>query len=132
MIVAMSVALAGFIVVTGAGSARGDVPPTPGWNLQWSDDFNGANRTLPSSANWQIDLGHAYPNGPGNWGTGEIQNYTGNPDNLSLDGTGNLRITRSGTAGATGPPAESRPGAPTSRPRPAARCASRAGSRCRM
>jgi ricin-type beta-trefoil lectin protein len=93
ILVALAVALAGFIAVTGAGSARGDVPPTPGWNLQWSDDFNGANRTLPSSANWQIDLGHAYPGGPGNWGTGEIQNYTNNPDNLSHDGNGNLRIT---------------------------------------
>lgn len=90
---AVALALAGFIAVTGAGSARGDVPPTPGWNLQWSDDFTGANRTLPSSANWQIDTGHAYPGGPGNWGTGEIQNYTANPDNLSHDGNGNLRIT---------------------------------------
>lgn len=93
VIVALAVALAGFIAVTGAGQARGDVPPTPGWNLQWSDDFNGANRTLLSAANWQIDLGHAYPGGPGNWGTGEIQNYTDNPDNVSLDGGGNLRIT---------------------------------------
>ncbi|AVZ75378.1 1,3-beta-glucanase [Streptomyces lunaelactis] len=93
IVVALAVALAGFIAVTGAGSARGDVPPTPGWSLQWSDDFNGANRTLPSSADWQIDLGHAYPGGPGNWGTGEIQNFTNNPDNLSHDGNGNLRIT---------------------------------------
>ncbi|NUK04094.1 glycoside hydrolase family 16 protein, partial [Streptomyces lunaelactis] len=93
IVVALAAALAGFIAVTGAGSARGDVPPTPGWSLQWSDDFNGANRTLPSSADWQIDLGHAYPGGPGNWGTGEIQNFTNNPDNLSHDGNGNLRIT---------------------------------------
>jgi beta-glucanase (GH16 family) len=93
VVIAMAVALAGFIAVTGAGSARGDVPPTPGWNLQWSDDFTGANRTLPSSADWQIDTGHGYPGGPGNWGTGEIQNYTAGPDNVSHDGNGNLRIT---------------------------------------
>ncbi|MGO4428370.1 1,3-beta-glucanase, partial [Streptomyces sp. MCAF7] len=43
--------------------------------------------------NWQIDTGHAYPGGPGNWGTGEIQNYTNSTSNLSLDGSGNLRIT---------------------------------------
>ncbi|MFF3320854.1 glycoside hydrolase family 16 protein [Streptomyces sp. NPDC002889] len=92
-VIALVIALAGFIAVTGAGPARGDVPPTPGWNLQWSDDFTGAIRTLPSSVNWQIDTGHAYPGGPGNWGTGEIQNYTASPDNLSLDGNGNLRIT---------------------------------------
>ena len=49
--------------------------------------------SLPSAANWIIDTGHGYPGGPGNWGTGEIQNYTNSPNNLSLDGTGNLRIT---------------------------------------
>ncbi|WP_442816716.1 glycoside hydrolase family 16 protein [Streptomyces sp. NBC_01304] len=76
------------------GSARGDVPPPgAGWTLQWSDDFNGAARSLPSEANWQIDTGHNYPGGPANWGTGEVQNYTASPDNLSLDGSGNLRIT---------------------------------------
>ncbi|WP_208106983.1 glycoside hydrolase family 16 protein [Streptomyces sp. GC420] len=78
----------------GAGSARGAVPPTPtGWNLAWSDDFNGSAGTLPSSSNWQIDTGHGYPGGPANWGTGEIQNYTDSTGNLSLDGNGNLRIT---------------------------------------
>lgn len=92
-LLATAVALAGFVGVTGADTARGAVPPAPGWNLQWSDDFEGANRTLPSSANWQTDTGHSYPGGPGNWGTGEIQNYTASPDNLSLDGSGNLRIT---------------------------------------
>ncbi|MFE4172182.1 glycoside hydrolase family 16 protein [Streptomyces sp. NPDC056909] len=90
---ALTVALAGFVGLTGAGSAQGAIPPAPGWNLQWSDDFNGAGGSLPSAADWQIDTGHGYPGGPGNWGTGEIQNYTANPGNLSLDGTGNLRIT---------------------------------------
>ncbi|WP_326679740.1 glycoside hydrolase family 16 protein [Streptomyces sp. NBC_01237] len=90
---ASALALAGLVTVLGSGSARGDVPPAPGWSLQWSDDFNGADRSLPSAANWQIDTGHSYPGGPGNWGTGEVQNYTSSPDNLSLDGNGNLRIT---------------------------------------
>ncbi|WP_436842529.1 glycoside hydrolase family 16 protein [Streptomyces niveus] len=90
---AMSVAVAGFVGLTSAGTARGDVPPTPGWDLQWSDDFNGGNGAPPSAANWQVDTGHGYPGGPGNWGTGEIQNYTTNAQNLSLDGNGNLKIT---------------------------------------
>jgi hypothetical protein len=68
-------------------------PPPPGWTTIWSDDFNGANGSLPSSANWIIDTGHSYPGGPANWGTGEVQSYTNSPNNLSLDGTGNLRIT---------------------------------------
>ena len=31
--------------------------------------------------------------GPPNWGTGEIQTYTNSASNVSLDGSGNLRIT---------------------------------------
>ncbi|TDV46209.1 carbohydrate-binding protein [Actinophytocola oryzae] len=68
-------------------------PPDSGWTQVWADDFTGNANTLPSSSNWIIDTGHAYPGGPGNWGTGEIQNYTNSTSNLSLDGGGNLRIT---------------------------------------
>ncbi|WP_414943519.1 carbohydrate-binding protein [Amycolatopsis sp. cmx-11-32] len=74
--------------------AAAAVPPPPsGWTTVFTDDFTGAAGSLPSSANWIIDTGHAYPGGPGNWGTGEIQNYTANPANLAQDGSGNLRIT---------------------------------------
>ncbi|HVK25611.1 MAG TPA: carbohydrate-binding protein [Actinokineospora sp.] len=75
-------------------SAQAAVPPTPaGWTLQWSDDFTGAAGSLPSSTNWIFDIGHGYPGGPGNWGTGEIAAHTNSPNNVSLDGAGNLRIT---------------------------------------
>ena len=77
-----------------AVSANASVPGTPsGWSLVWSDDFNGAANALPSSANWIIDTGTSYPGGPANWGTGETQTYTASTANLSLDGSGNLRIT---------------------------------------
>ncbi|MEU5267636.1 glycoside hydrolase family 16 protein [Streptomyces hygroscopicus] len=81
------------LALLGAATARADIPSVPDWTLQWGDDFNGAANTLPSSANWQIDTGHNYPGGPANWGTGEVQSYTGSTSNLSLDGNGNLRIT---------------------------------------
>ena len=68
-------------------------PPEAGWTTVFADDFIGGSGALPSGANWIIDTGHGYPGGPGNWGTGEIQNYTASPDNVSLDGSGNLRIT---------------------------------------
>ncbi|MGP4099152.1 glycoside hydrolase family 16 protein [Nonomuraea sp. KM90] len=93
---AVSVALAALcgLLVQVAVGASASVPPTPsGWSLVWSDDFNGAANTLPSSSNWIIDTGHSYPGGPANWGTGEVQNYTSSTSNLSLDGSGNLRIT---------------------------------------
>ena len=77
-----------------AAAANASVPATPsGWNLVWSDDFTGAANSSPSSTNWIIDTGTSYPGGPANWGTGEIQTYTASTANLSLDGTGNLRIT---------------------------------------
>jgi hypothetical protein len=68
-------------------------PPESGWTTVFADDFTGGANTLPSGSNWIVDTGHAYPGGPGNWGTGEIQNYTSSTSNLSQDGAGNLRIT---------------------------------------
>ncbi|HYQ64073.1 carbohydrate-binding protein [Actinophytocola sp.] len=68
-------------------------PPDSGWTQVWADDFTGNAGALPSSSNWIFDTGHSYPGGAGNWGTGEIQNYTTNTNNISLDGGGNLRIT---------------------------------------
>ncbi|MEU7941953.1 glycoside hydrolase family 16 protein [Microbispora bryophytorum] len=91
-------AVAAAVMALAVRPADASVPSTPsGWSLVWSDDFNGTAGTLPSSTNWIIDTGHAYPGGPGNWGTGEIQNYTSNTANLSLDGSGNLRITPIGS-----------------------------------
>ncbi|MEE3851402.1 glycoside hydrolase family 16 protein [Gordonia sp. LSe1-13] len=51
-----------------------------------SDDFTGAAGTLPSQRMWNIRTGD------GGWGNDEKQTYTDSPDNVSLDGEGNLRI----------------------------------------
>ncbi|MGI5160696.1 glycoside hydrolase family 16 protein [Microbispora sp. CA-102843] len=91
-------AVAAAVMALAVRPADASVPGTPsGWSLVWSDDFNGTAGSLPSSTNWIIDTGHAYPGGAGNWGTGEIQNYTSSTSNLSLDGNGNLRITPIGS-----------------------------------
>ncbi len=58
------------------------------WQLVWSDDFNGTTGTLPDDSKWTYDLGNN--NG---WGNAELENYTNNPENVSLDGNGNLVIT---------------------------------------
>jgi beta-glucanase (GH16 family) len=87
-------ALAALAMVSGVAPAHASVPPVPGgWSQVFADDFDGSAGSSPSSANWQYDLGHSYPGGAGNWGTGEIQEMTSNPANVSLDGSGNLRIT---------------------------------------
>ena len=88
-LVTVLTAVSGFFLTVNANAV---VPPTPtGWTLAFADDFNGANNTLPSGANWIIDTGTSYPGGPANWGTGEIQTYTNSTANLRQDGAGNLR-----------------------------------------
>lgn len=90
-----TVAAAALVAVplTTAPAGASVPPPEPGWNLQWSAEFDGPAGSLPSGQKWIFDLGHSYPGGPANWGTGEIQAYTKDPANISLDGAGNLRIT---------------------------------------
>ncbi len=66
------------------------------WQLTWSDEFNGTAGALPDPAKWTFDLG----TGNGGWGNQELQSYTNSPDNVSMDGQGNLVITarRAGNA----------------------------------
>lgn len=59
------------------------------WQLTWSDDFEGPAGELPNAANWTYDLGR----GQDGWGNQELQSYTNDPANVSLDGNGNLVIT---------------------------------------
>tara|TARA_R110002050_G_scaffold30673_1_gene78426 strand:+ start:8247 stop:9089 length:843 start_codon:yes stop_codon:yes gene_type:complete len=59
------------------------------WQVSWSDDFEGAAGQLPDATKWTFDLG----TGDGGWGNDELQSYTNNPENISLDGEGNLVIT---------------------------------------
>ena len=70
----------------GAGSSPTPVPTTPagGWNLVWSDEFNGSGAI--NTANWNFDLGG------GGWGNGELETYTNSTANVYQDGTGNLVI----------------------------------------
>jgi len=66
------------------------------WQLAWSDDFEGPAGQLPDPTKWTFDLG----TGQDGWGNQELQSYTNNPANVSLNGEGNLVITaiRSGNA----------------------------------
>jgi beta-glucanase (GH16 family) len=86
------IASAGLAIVN-ANAQTDDVEAAQAWNLVWSDEFNGSAGQLPSAADWRFDLGHSYPGGPANWGTGEIAAHTDNPANVSMDGAGNLKIT---------------------------------------
>ena len=67
----------------GAHAAPGDAV----WLPTLVDDFDGPAGTLPDASVWNIETG-----GNG-WGNNELQTYTTSPDNVSLDGQGNLAIT---------------------------------------
>jgi hypothetical protein len=89
-----------FLIAHSPQPASAAIPPLPGWTQVFGDDFTGGANQLPNGSNWRFSLGHSYPGGPPNWGTGEIAAHTNNPANVSLDGAGNLRITprRNGSA----------------------------------
>jgi beta-glucanase (GH16 family) len=89
---AAAAALVGASVAT-LPNAGASVPPVPsGWTQVFADDFNGANGTGLNTGNWLYDLGHGYPGGAGNWGTGEIENMTNSTQNVFQDGAGHLVI----------------------------------------
>ena len=80
-------------VVTSAliAPARADI--TAGWSTLWRDDFSGVAGSGLDRSQWLYDLGHGYPGGAWNWGTGEVETMTDSPTNVALDGSGNLAIT---------------------------------------
>ena len=91
---AVAPVLALLTVVSAAGpaaAATSAVPgPPSGWSTVFSDDFNGAAGSGPSSA-WMYDTG------PGSsFGTGEIETMTNSSSNVHLDGNGDLDITALG------------------------------------
>lgn len=64
-----------------------------GWDLVWSDEFNGPAGTPPSDDNWVHEIGDTTPDGKNGWGNEEFQYYTDDPANAATDGNGNLAIT---------------------------------------
>jgi beta-glucanase (GH16 family) len=83
--------IAGFLLILlSVGCQKSDIQEleTRSWNLVWSDEFEGDSLSRPDSTKWTFDLG----NGDGGWGNQELQSYTNSPQNVSLDGAGNLII----------------------------------------
>ena len=71
----------------GCGASDSTVEPPQRWVLTMADEFDGAEGTPPNPAIWTYDVG-----GDG-WGNGQLEYNTNRVENVSLDGTGNLRIT---------------------------------------
>jgi len=86
--VAVALLFAAATSLTGCDVSDKQTVDSPNWTLVWSDDFDGSAGQLPDASKWGFDLGNN--NG---WGNAELENYTDNPENVSLDGEGNLVIT---------------------------------------
>lgn len=68
-----------------------DLVPLREWQLTWEDNFDGPAGQAPDASKWVYDIGRG-PGGDG-WGNNELQYYTDRPENVALDGDGNLVIT---------------------------------------
>ncbi|MGA3189136.1 MAG: family 16 glycosylhydrolase [Bryobacteraceae bacterium] len=81
------------LLLAAKAAAQVPKPPSPvtatanGWQLVWSDEFNGTSGSAPNPANWNFDLGG------GGWGNGELETYTNSANNVYQDGKGNLVIS---------------------------------------
>src|SRR2546430_1437455 len=62
------------------------IPPSTGFVLSWSDEFNGADGSTPDASKWTYDLGG------GGWGNQELETYTNRAANAQIKG-GSLVIT---------------------------------------
>lgn len=76
--------------------------PTTTWTQVWSDEFDGAAGTRVDQSKWNYDLGDGCTSGNCGWGNNEKEYYTNSPDNVSLNGQGQLAIVaRPAPAGLT-------------------------------
>lgn len=63
--------------------------PNRQYDLVWEDNFDGTTGEPPNVNNWDFEIG----TGDNGWGNQELQYYTDRPENVSLDGKGNLVMT---------------------------------------
>lgn len=70
----------------GGASQSNPQPPPPSYVLTWSDEFNGANGSLPDASKWVMETGG------GGWGNNELESYTNRSQNAHVQ-DGNLLIT---------------------------------------
>ena len=67
-------------------------PPEPTWVQVWSDEFDGASGTTVDATKWRHDLGDGCGAGICGWGNNEKEYYTNAPENVALNGQGQLAI----------------------------------------
>lgn len=84
LIIAKSILLS--IVFFAFGSCKEDDGVVKrNWQLVWEDEFEGPVGQSPDSLKWTYDIGT-------DWGNAQLEYDTDRPENVSLDGNGNLAI----------------------------------------
>ena len=79
--------LAALAAMVTACAGDGGEPTAPGpAQLIWADEFEGPAGELPDPTRWTFDIGT-------DWGNQQLEFDTDRPENVSLDGNGNLAIT---------------------------------------
>ncbi len=73
-----------------SGCRIGDAAAGPLVLDSFVEDFSGPSGSLPNPEHWVIDIGPSAIHG---WERGSLQTYTDSPENVRLDGQGNLVIT---------------------------------------
>jgi beta-glucanase (GH16 family) len=74
---------------------------TTTWTQVWSDEFEGPAGSPVDGTKWGHDLGDGCTTGNCGWGNQEKEYYTNSPDNISLNGQGQLAIVARKAAGLT-------------------------------
>jgi beta-glucanase (GH16 family) len=69
-----------------ASAQMSNTQPKSGWNLVWSDEFNGPDGSAPDPSKWVLETGG------GGWGNQELEYYTARRQN-AIQRNGNLVIT---------------------------------------
>lgn len=78
--------LASIALTVGACGSDTSSPAAQEWRLVWEDEFEGPAGQLPDPANWRFDIGT-------DWGNAQLEYDTDRPENVSLNGEGQLAIT---------------------------------------
>jgi beta-glucanase (GH16 family) len=74
------------IALFGSAPIWAQTPAPTGWDLTFSDEFDGPAETYPNPAKWNIEVNGNPPNS-------EAQAYVKSTRNVSLNGTGQLELT---------------------------------------
>jgi beta-glucanase (GH16 family) len=78
--------LVSLMILLAAAAGCNDEEPVEEYGLVWQDEFDGQAGELPDPEKWAFDIGT-------DWGNAQLEYDTNRPENVSLDGQGNLVIT---------------------------------------